>query len=284
MKVRYPELLDLRHVGRVQWTERDLMLYALAIGIGSDPVDPATLPFVFEKSLRAVPTFIGALSMMEGAWSQLGLDAPFVLHGAHATTLHKPIPLSAICKTHGRIVEAWDQGPGRAAIIVEEMTLVEESSGDTLATIRTTAFARRDGGFGGPVGRVTRNPMPDRAPDHSSAYATLPQQALLYRLTGDYNPLHADPDLSKSAGFDVPILHGMCSYGMTCRAVLDAWCDNDPRRILHHEARFTAPITPGETLIVDMWEADEGIRFRARSKDRDVIAIDDGLSRLGWLG
>lgn len=281
MDFAYPALLEIVDTGTYQWSERDSMLYALAIGMGSDPVDPGILHFVYERGLRAVPTFAGSFSIDRGAWLRLGLDQEKVLHGAHAVTLHRELPTSGRCTTRSRITQAWDQGSGKAAILLQEMELRLEPSGEKLATIATTIFARGDGGFGGPVGRAPRHAVPDSPAERTREYGTLPQQALLYRLTGDPNPLHADPQVARAAGFDMPILHGMCTYGISCRAILDAWCGNDPAMIRHHEARFSAPVYPGETLVVEMWRIDEAVAFRVRSKERGIVVVDNGRSILG---
>ncbi|MGE0775494.1 MAG: MaoC/PaaZ C-terminal domain-containing protein [Sphingomonadaceae bacterium] len=280
MEIGYPDLLGIWNIGSVQWSERDVMLYALAIGMGSDPLDPGILDFVYERELKVMPSFVAALSIDSGAWSRLGLDMQQVLHGAHAVTLYGDVPTSGRCETRSRITQAWDQGPDKAAILIQEMELFLDADGGRLATIATTIFARGDGGFGGPAGRPERHRLPDRAPDAVREYATLPQQALLYRLTGDYNPLHADPQVARAGGFEVPILHGMCSYGISCRAMLEAWCDNDPARMSHHEARFSAPVYPGETLVVETWRTDDGVAFRLRAKERGVVVVDNGRTLL----
>ena len=280
MNIGYPALLDFQEIGTVSWSERDVMLYALAIGVGSDPLDPDILDFVYEPSLKVMPSFVAALSIDKGAWSRLGLDMGRVLHGAHAVTLHRAVPTSGRCETRSRITSACDQGPGKAAILIQEMELFLDGDESKLATIATTIFARGDGGFGGPVGRPERRGLPDRPPDTARDYATLPQQALLYRLTGDYNPLHADPTVARAGGFDVPILHGMCSYGISCRAVLETWCDNDPARLMHHEARFSAPVYPGETLAVETWRTGDDVSFRVRAKERDIVVVDNGFTLL----
>jgi acyl dehydratase len=204
-----------------------------------------------------------------------------VVDGERTITFHRPMPVAAKITADSRIVGAWDKGVGKGAVIAIETVLTLIESGAALATIQASMFARGDGGFGGPSsGQPEPHRVPTRAPDHSLDIATTPSQALLYRLSGDYHPLHSDPDFAARAGFPRPILHGLCTYGITCRAVLQTYTDYDASRIQSHAARFSAPVFPGETITVDLWKDGNVVSFEARVKSRNVTVIKNGKTVL----
>lgn len=282
MPIQYPEILSLKSEGqKFSWTERETMLYALGIGMGADPMDQKELPFVYEKGLKAMPS--QATVAAWGAGAPIGgmINYLMVVHGEQAVTLHQPFPTEGQITADSRIVGAYDKGPGKGAVILNE-TVLTLADGSKLATLRGSTFARGDGGFGGPSeGQPEPHPIPKRAPDATVDLPTRPDQALIYRLSGDRNPLHSDPDIATKAGFPRPILHGLCTYGLTCRAVLQTYADYDPTRIKHHQVRFSSPVYPGETVSVDLWRDGDEISFEAKVKDRGVTVIRNGLSRLG---
>jgi acyl dehydratase len=210
----------------------------------------------------------------------MGINFLLVVHGAQKIELHKPMPTSAEVLADTRVLGAFDKGP-KGAVVETETVLRDKKSGEKVATLTSSMFARGDGGFGGPSdGAQVPHVVPTRAPDVSVEIPTRPDQALLYRLSGDRNPLHADPVIAKMAGFPRPILHGLCTYGLTCRAVLATFAEHQPERIKSHEARFSAPVFPGETVVVDLWKDDDVVSFEARVPERGVTVIKNGKSAL----
>ncbi len=286
MPIVYPQILELKNEDvPYAWTERETLLYALGIGLGGDPMNAQELPFVFEQAqgqgLKATPTLASVI-----AWGispgPTGLNPLYLVDGERDITFHKPVPAAGRITASVRVLGAYDKGAEKGAVVVQETVLRDAASGEPIATLVASAFARGDGGFGGPSeGQPVPHPTPSRAPDRSVDIETRPDQALLYRLMGDRNPLHADPEFARRAGFPRPILHGMCTYGITCRAVLQTYADYDPTRLRQHAARFSAPVFPGETITVDLWRDGEVISFEAHVKSRGVTVIKNGCSVLG---
>lgn len=279
MAISYPDILNLTTTGQTfSWTDRETMLYALGVGMGADPLDARELPFVYENGLKALPTQATVAVWGAGPMGQIGLNYLMVVHGEQSVEMHRPLPTDAKVVADSRISSVYDKGP-KGAIINIETVVKDARDGGAIATLVSSIFARGDGGFGGPSeGAAEPHPIPARAPDASIDIPTRPDQALLYRLSGDRNPLHADPSFASAAGFPRPILHGLCTYGITCRAVLSTFADFDPSRIKSHSARFSSPVFPGETITVDMWKDGSVISFEARIKDRGVTVIKNGRS------
>ena len=278
MPIDYQAALALKEAGRkATYSDTQTLLYALSIGMGRDPYDERELPFVFEGAgLRAVPTMAAVLGR-NSIVRDLGLDLALMLHGEQRMTLHRPLPPEASVVSDARVVEVLDKGPGKGALAYIETILRLEGETEPLVTLCQTLFARGDGGFGGPSGPAPAiHQVPDRAPDFNHLTETRLDQALLYRLNGDRNPLHADPALAKRAGFPVPILHGLCSYAIACRAVLASVCDYDPARIASFDVRFTAPVYPGETIATEIWVDGEVVSFRCHVVGRGVTSINNG--------
>lgn len=279
MALNYERLMALKQEGlEYRYGDREVMLYALGVGMGSDPLDKAELAYVYEQgeALKTVPTLATVLS-----WSRLlvdcGWDYSKVLHGEQRLTLHRPLPIQGELIADSRVVEAYDKGPDKGAIICSEIHVRLKSDGQPLYTLGSTTFARGDGGFGGPQGSgPAPHVIPERAADMSCELATRKDQALLYRLNGDRNPLHADPDLAARVGFTVPILHGLCTYGFACRAILKSVCGYDHTLIRSFDVRFSAPVYPGETIITDIWRDADIVSFECRVKERDVTVIKNG--------
>jgi acyl dehydratase len=291
LPIYYPDILhQTLPAHKVSYRERDVMLYALSIGLGIDPLNARELPYVYEADLQVVPA---AVTVLGGAGAQAPpapevpagmrlstFDEVRVLHGEQAVELQRPLPRSGVFTVESRTVAAYDKGPAKGAVIVKESTWVDEN-GSKVATLTSSVFARGDGGFGGPAISGPRpHAHPDRVADLTVEIPTRPDQALLYRLNGDYNSLHADPVRATRAGFERPILHGLCTYGLTCRAVLQSIADYDADAILSHQARFAAPVFPGETLCVDLWRDGPAVSFEARVKERDVVVIRNGKTVL----
>lgn len=259
------------------WDERDTMLYALGVGFGRDPLDEAELAFVLETGrLRTVPTMAAVLT--PGAFlADCGWDYTRVLHGEQRLVLHRPLPSAGEVAVGFRVREAWDKGKDKGAVIVTETEGRLAPGGGALFTLGSTLLARGDGGFGGPRGSGPKpHAVPQREPDMRSEQRTRADQALLYRLSGDRNPLHADPALARRVGFERPILHGLCTYGIACRAILATVCGYDYTLVTGFDARFSAPVYPGETVVTDLWQDGNVVSFRCRAAERDALVIDNG--------
>jgi acyl dehydratase len=269
---------DLEHA----YSERDTILYALGLGCGSDPTDAEDLRFVYEDGLVALPTLPVILGY-PGFWLKdpgTGVDWRKVLHGEQGLVLHAPLPVAGSVVGRTRITEIIDRGD-KGGLLLSERDVIDRASGKLLATVRSTGVLRGDGNFGGPSGPTPQpHPLPERAPDALLDLPTLPQAALIYRLSGDYNPLHADPKVAAAAGFKQPILHGLCSYGVAARAVLKLCCGNDPSALEQFDVRFSAPVYPGETIRTEVWRDGGAVSFRARVVERDVIVLNNGFARL----
>ena len=282
MPIAYPEVLSLKNEGQsFSWTDRETMLYALGVGMGADPMDENELPFVYERNLKAMPTLASVVAWGAGPGT-MNINFLMVVDGERRITFHKPMPAAANITADSRVVGVYDKGKDKGAVIVNETVLKDAGTGEPIATLVSSIFARGDGGFGGPSeGQPEPHAVPTRAPDLSVDITTRPDQALLYRLSGDRNPLHSDPEFARMAGFPRPILHGMCTYGISCRAVLQTYGEFDPARFKYHAARFSSPVFPGETVTVDMWKDGEVISFEARVKERGVTVTKNGKTVLG---
>jgi acyl dehydratase len=289
MPIFYPDILQQTTEPRTfSYGDKDVMLYALGIGLGADPLDRQELAFVYERDLKVVPTAAtvlaaalrGGATVTPPGLRASQLDYLRVVHGEQKVELHRPLPSSGTFTAAGRVIGAYDKGKDKGAVIINE-TVWTNAAGETVATLTGSTFARGDGGFGGPAeGAPQPHVVPTRAPDISIDIATRPDQALLYRLNGDRNPLHSDPDVAHRAGFERPILHGLCTYGITCRAVLATVTDWDPEPIQSHEARFSAPVFPGDVITIDLWRDGKAVSFEARVKARGATVIKNGLTTL----
>ena len=276
------QLLD--HVAPVQtwsWTESDFILYALCLGMGDDPTDLRALSFVYEDGLKVVPTMATVLAWVaEPTFTRLGVDPLTALHGQQKIVLHRQPAAPATVRLQGKVIAVQDKGMGRGALISTEHLITDASDGEPIATLTTSCFGRSEGGMGSSGAVESPHVVPGRSPDRTLEYRTAPNLALLYRLTGDRNPIHADPAVALRAGFPQPILHGQCTFGMSCRAVLETYAGYDPSCIVSHQARFSAPVFPGETLLIDLWRDGEVVSFEVRVKERDVVVIKHGKSVL----
>lgn len=265
------------------YTTSDTALYALGAGLGHDPVDEAQLRFVYEKDMLALPTMATVLAT-SGFWlkeSWTGVDWVQVLHGEQGLHLHGVLPPAATVKSQTRVTEIIDKGPGKGAFIYFDREISDAATGNLLCTLTSTAIARGDGGFDGPAGTGKPvHPIPDRDPDVVCDLPTLPQAALIYRLSGDFNPLHADPAVAREAGFERPILHGLCTLGVAGHAILKTCCGYDPARFRSLDLRFSAPVYPGETIRTEMWRDDGVVSFRARAAERNVVVLNNGRAEV----
>jgi acyl dehydratase len=269
------------------WTSTDALLYAIAVGAGlGDPL--RELEFTTENSAgieqQVLPTF-GVLVARGGRPGRsLGsFDPARLVHAEQAFELHRPLPVAGTARTTSTVTGIYDKGSG--ALVVTESVAVDAETGDPLVTSTGSAFISGEGDFGGERGPRDGEgwERPDREPDLRVEEQTRPEQALLYRLTGDRNPLHTDPKFAARGGFSRPILHGMCTYGITGRALLHAVCDSDPARFGAMSGRFTRPVLPGETLVVSIWREDSGALFQTAKQDGTVV-IDRGRVRVRNTG
>jgi len=266
----------------ISWTSKDALLYAVGIGAGQ-----ADLPFTTENTQNTpqvvFPTFAvvagsGTASPGSSAMSKIGtFNWAMLVHGSQAITLHRPIPVEANAVVQDTLVAMYDKG--KAAVVVTEASVTLDS-GEPLWTTRSSAFIRGEGGWGGDRGPSgpQNEPPAGAAPDHEITLQTSPDQAFVYRLSGDRNPLHTDPSFAALGGFDRPILHGLCTYGFTGRALLGAVADNDVTRFHHIEGRFSSPVLPGDALTVRAWRTGAGEAVFTTSVG-DRVVIDQGLVR-----
>jgi len=263
-----------------RYTARDSILYALGVGFGADATDPHQLRFLYEDGLAAVPTLAVVLGY-PGIWirnPESGVDWRQVLHGEQGLVIHRPLAPEGEVIGRTRIEEIIDKGKGRGALIYSARDVIDKATGELLCSLSSTTFCRADGGFGGPAGPLKPvHEIPDRAPDLVCDLPTSPRAALIYRLSGDYNPLHIDPEVARAAGFPRPILHGLATYGVAGHALMKSLCDYDPSRLRRMEARFSAVVYPGETIRTEMWRIAPGrAAFRCRLVERDAVVLNNG--------
>jgi acyl dehydratase len=263
----------------LSWRPSDVLLYHLALGADNDD-----LRYVYERDLRVLPTFaVVTHTLRETAPPTLvmpGVDVELVnaLHGRQELIVHRPLPTEGKARATATIAEVQDKG--HAAVIVVE-SVATDPDDEPLFTTRTHIFVRGAGGFGGDRGTSGRVAVPDRDPDATVLTATWPEQALLYRLCGDLNPLHVDPEFAAAAGFPRPILHGLCTYGLACKAVVDALLGGDVTRVASYSARFAGVVYPGETLRTRVWRADDRLILTASVVERDdAPALADAVLTL----
>jgi acyl dehydratase len=267
-----------------RYDDRDTMLYALGVGFGHDPADEQQLRYVWEQRLVATPTMAAVLGY-PGFWMidpESGVDWRQVVHAEQSIVIHEPIAATGTVVGTSRIVRVVDKGAGKAALIYTERQIVDAASGQLVATSIASSLVRGGGGFGSTDEPLQLTaPVPDTAPDLVCDLPTLPQSALLYRLSGDRNPLHVDPAVARTAGFDRPILHGLCTYGVVGHAILRMVCDYEPLRLAGLACRFSSPVYPGETIRTEMWTSNPAaVHFRASVPDRDVVVLDQGIATL----
>ena len=260
----------------IAWEQKDVLLYHLGVGAGAlhPATDPDELRYTYEKDLQVLPSFVtvaGGGLAKAGAFNQPGLDINLaqVLHGGQRIELHRPVPVAGQGVLTSRLAALYDKG--KAAVLVMRSEAADDAG--PLWTCDTEIFVRGEGGFGGERGGSTRVAVPDREPEWQREIPIRHDQALLYRLSGDWNPLHADPDFAKLAGFDTPILHGLCTYGVTLKAVVDTVLGGDAGRVLGYSTRFAGVFFPGETLRVRIWDEDDRLLVTVGSVERADAAV-----------
>jgi acyl dehydratase len=282
MPIIYDELMQAKSTGlSTSYGDRETMLYALGVGFMRDPMNADELKFVYENNLQTVPTMATVIGWgMGSTLARSGINYLMVVHGEQRLTMHKPLPYAADVVFDERVVGVFDdKGPKGAVIVTERVASVK--GGDKLFTASATIFARGDGGFGGPKeGAPEPHQLPTRAADLVHECDTRQDQAFLYALSGDRNPLHRDPAIAKMAGFPRPILHGLCTYGVACRAIVSTICKYDATKITGFDVRMSAPVFPGETIVTEMWVDGNIVSFRCKLKERDVVVINNGKCTL----
>lgn len=259
------------------WTSKDALLYAIGVGAGlGDPL--RDLEFSTENSegveQKVLPTYGVLLAQAPTARTIGDFDRAMLVHAEQYVELHQPLPVAGTVRTSSTVTAMYDKGSG--ALVESESVAADPATGEAMITIRSSTFIRGEGGFGGDRGTAAPWQLPDRAPDHKVVELTRPEQALLYRLSGDRNPLHADPKFAARGGFSRPILHGLCTYGFTGRVLLHELCGSDPARFKSMSGRFSAPVLPGESLVVSIWSSDDGSAIFQTAKEDGTVVIDRG--------
>src|SRR6185437_15351935 len=259
------------------WDSKDALLYAVGVGAGlGDPLNE--LEFTTENSQgieqQVLPTYGVLIAQARGARSLGDFNHAMLVHAEQYVELHRPLPVAGTVRTVSTVTGIYDKGSG--ALVASENNAVDADSGEPLVTTRSGIFIRGEGGFGGERGTDPPWERPDRAPDHTVNLETRPEQALVYRLSGDRNPLHVDPKFAARGGFDRPILHGLCTYGVTGRALLHALCGSDPARFGSMYGRFSRPVWPGDTLTISIWETGDGAALFQTARPDGTVVIDRG--------
>lgn len=268
---------------RVAYAPKDTILYALSVGVGADPTDPNELRLTYERGLAALPT-IAAVLAHPGAWianPKFAVNFLKLLHGEQNLTVHRPLPASGEIEASYGIPAVVDKGEGKGALVYFEKRLADVATGEALCTVHSTLFLRADGGCGSHG--TPPPPLPGGALDaieFTAELTTAPGAALLYRLNGDLNPIHADPEAARKAGFERPILHGLCTYGVVGYLLTRTACGHDPARLRSLGARFTSPVYPGETIRLEGRRVDGGVQFQARVPGRDQVVLGQGFARI----
>ncbi|MDJ0941180.1 MAG: MaoC/PaaZ C-terminal domain-containing protein [Woeseiaceae bacterium] len=276
-KLMATSIVDLPH----SYRDTETMLYALSVGLGRDPVDPRELPFISEHDgLPMTMPSLATVLVPDMFPPDLGWDYSQVLHAEQRLQLFRPLPPAADLKINKRIVGAYDRGAHGAMVLFEaEGRLAKDDT--VLFTLGNTIIARGDGGFGGPSGKgPAPHRVPRREPDLSCELDTRSDQALWYRLNGDRNPLHSDPELARSVGYERPILHGLCTYGVACHAILKTICNYDHTLIAGMDARFSSPVLPGDKIRTDMWQDGDTVSFQCTVAERDTVVLRNGKCTL----
>jgi acyl dehydratase len=264
-----------------RYSAKDSILYALGLGFGERPVDPHHLQFLYERALKAVPSACVVLAH-PGFWvnnPSLKIDWIKILHGEQSFEIFGPLPAEGLVRGEYEIIAVEDKGPVKGAVMHVIKRLYDVGTGKLLANVASVYMLRGDGGQGA-FGAAPEPPapLPSGEPDIHIDIRTLPQSALIYRLSGDLNPIHIDPAAAVRAGFPQPILHGLCSMGLATRALIETVCEGDPARIRSVSLRFSKPVFPGETVRVELFKAGDAFRFRARAVERDAVVLDRGCA------
>ena len=279
MTINYDEIMNLTTENvEISYSDKDSILYSLGIGLGNDPMNLNELKYVYENSQSVLPSMATNFQYHSPLLLKTNINFIMVVHGEQRLSITNTLPVSGDFIANAKVIGCYDKGPARGAIIEVETTVKNKKNNEEICKLVSTTFARGDGGFGGPDSPKKEIFIPDGEPDYVSEVSTKPDQALIFRLSGDYNPLHSDPNFAKAAGFEKPILHGMCTYGIACRSLVNEICENDASKLKRFDCRFSSPVYPGETIITEMWKKDKMIYFNSKVKERDKLVLKNGVS------
>ena len=279
MTINYDEIMNLTSENvEISYSDKDSILYSLGIGLGNDPMNLNELKYVYENSQSVLPSMATNFQYHSPLLLKTNINFIMVVHGEQRLSITNALPVSGDFIANAKVIGCYDKGPARGAIIEVETTVKNKKNNEEICKLVSTTFARGDGGFGGPDSPKKEIFIPNGEPDYVSEVSTKPDQALIFRLSGDYNPLHSDPNFAKAAGFEKPILHGMCTYGIACRSLVNEICENDASKLKRFDCRFSSPVYPGETIITEMWKKDKMIYFNSKVKERDKLVLKNGVS------
>ena len=279
MTINYDEIMNLTSENvEISYSDKDSILYSLGIGLGNDPMNLNELKYVYENSQSVLPSMATNFQYHSPLLLKTNINFIMVVHGEQRLSITNALPVSGDFIANAKVIGCYDKGPARGAIIEVETTVKNKKNNEEICKLVSTTFARGDGGFGGPDSPKKEIFIPDGEPDYVSEVSTKPDQALIFRLSGDYKPLHSDPNFAKAAGFEKPILHGMCTYGIACRSLVNEICENDASKLKRFDCRFSSPVYPGETIITEMWKKDKMIYFNSKVKERDKLVLKNGVS------
>ena len=281
MAINYEEIMSLEEKNlELSYSQRDSIIYSLGIGLGKDPMDTNELKYVYENGLIAFPSMATNFQYKSPLLLKAKLNMVMVVHGEQGITLHQPMPSNADVVLDTRVINCFDRGESKGAIIETETKVKLKKDDSPLCTLISKTFARGDGGFGGEDVPASTPIELDSKPDIVHEVSTTEDQALIFRLSGDSNPLHSDPNFAKMAGYPKPILHGLCSYGIACRSIVEVLCEKDSKKLKRFDVRFSSPVFPGETIVTEIWKKDDSVHFQSRVKERDKIVLKNGICEI----
>ncbi len=281
MPINYDEIMSMTSENvEISYSDKDSILYSLGVGLGNDPMNMAELKYVYENSQVALPSMATNFQYHSPLLLKANINFILVVHGEQKLSFSNPLPVSGDFISNAKVIGCYDKGAGKGAIIDVETTINLKKDNTEICKLVSTTFARGDGGFGGPESPKSEVFEPEGNPDIIHEIKTKPDQALIFRLSGDFNPLHSDPNFAKTAGFEKPILHGMCTYGIACRSVVESVCEGDSKRLKKFDCRFSSPVYPGETIVTEMWKDGSKVYYQSKVKERDKIVIKNGVSEI----
>ena len=281
MPINYDEIMSMTSENvEISYSDKDSILYSLGVGLGNDPMNMAELKYVYENSQVALPSMATNFQYHSPLLLKANINFILVVHGEQKLSFSNPLPVSGDFISNAKVIGCYDKGAGKGAVIDVETTINLKKDNTEICKLVSTTFARGDGGFGGPESPKSEIFRPEGDPDFVHEIKTKPDQALIFRLSGDYNPLHSDPNFAKTAGFEKPILHGMCTYGIACRSLVESVCEGDAKRLKKFDCRFSSPVYPGETIVTEMWKNGSKVYYQSKVKERDKIVIKNGVSEI----
>ena len=281
MPINYDEIMSMTSENvEISYSDKDSILYSLGVGLGNDPMNMAELKYVYENSQVALPSMATNFQYHSPLLLKANINFILVVHGEQKLSFTNPLPVSGDFISNAKVIGCYDKGAGKGAVIDVETTINLKKDNTEICKLVSTTFARGDGGFGGPESPKSEIFRPEGDPDFVHEIKTKPDQALIFRLSGDFNPLHSDPNFAKTAGFEKPILHGMCTYGIACRSLLESVCEGDAKRLKKFDCRFSSPVYPGETIVTEMWKNGSKVYYQSKVKERDKIVIKNGVSEI----